>query len=327
MGFLYSQFFVTPAIPTADLSGQTLIITGSNTGLGYAAAVHIARLKPRCLILAVRNLEKGNAARTRILTEANVDTSTTSIEVWQLDMSSFASVLAFSDRCAQLDRLDGVSLNAGIQVNKFELVEGYESTITINVVSTFLLAVALLPVLRQSAEKHHISPRLSIVSSETHAWAPWPEKKTPEGENILKAMSKEGSGVAQARYMDSKLMQILVFRHMVKLADAKEKSSMIMNILNPGFCYSDLGGSDAPMLQTVMRRVLARTQDIGGRPIAAGLVAGKDTNGQYMHDGVVDDAALSSYVKSEDGKAMGERLWNELKAVFDDLRPGLTAVV
>lgn len=220
MGFLYSQLFITPPIPITDLTGQALIITGSNTGLGYAAVVHIARLKPKLLVLAVRDLEKGNAARVKILTEADVDSSITEIEVWELNMSNFASVLAFSDRCAKLDRLDGISLNAGVQMHKFELVEGFESTIAINVISTFWLAVALLPVLRRSAEKFDITPRLSIVGSETHAWASWPEKRTPEGQSILEVMSQEVP-VSAARYMDSKLMQILVFRHLCKVLKAR----------------------------------------------------------------------------------------------------------
>lgn len=75
----------------------------------------------------------------------------------------------------------------------------------------------------------------------------------------------------------------------------------------------------------VMRWFLARTQEVGGRPIAAGLIAGLEKNGQYMHDGIVDDGALSSYVKSKEGEAMGERLWKELQAVFEGVRPGLTA--
>lgn len=191
MGFLYSQFFITPSVPTTDLTGQTLIITGSNTGLGFTAAQHIARLQPTRLILAVRTPSKGEKARQDIINSIpDFDTNKTAIEVWQLDMSSFCSILAFSNRCSRdLDRLDGTSLNAGIQVSKFELMEGYESTVTVNVISTFLLAIALLPNLRELARKHNIEPRVSIVSSETHAWASFPEKTTPQGQSILKAMS------------------------------------------------------------------------------------------------------------------------------------------
>ncbi|KAK5094512.1 hypothetical protein LTS08_008563 [Lithohypha guttulata] len=310
LDFLYSQIFVTPAIPTTPLPGQTLIITSSNTGLGLAAATHIARLKPALLILAVRNQAKGNAARDTIYKDTGLSHEDVKIEVWDLDMSSFASVLAFSDRCANdLDRLDGVSLNAGITMAKLELMEGYESTIAVNVISTFLLTITLLPTLRRSAMKHNITPRLSIVGSETHVWAPWKESTTPEGTKILEAMSAPGTKVSQAS----------LFVAQQQPEDAK----VILNILNPGFCYSDLGRDSSPLVQTVMRYFLARTQEVGGRPIAAGLVAGLETDGKYMHDGVVAEGALSRYVKSEKGEEMGKRLWEELREVFEKARPGV----
>lgn len=41
MGFLYSQLCVTPEYPVQSFSGQTVIVTGSNVGLGLEAAHHI----------------------------------------------------------------------------------------------------------------------------------------------------------------------------------------------------------------------------------------------------------------------------------------------
>lgn len=326
MGFLYSQLFVTPSVPNGDLTSQTLIITGSNTGLGFTAAQHIARLEPARLVLAVRTPSKGEKARQDIINSIpDYNYTKTSIEVWQLDMSSYASVLAFADRCTtELDRLDGISLNAGIQTSTLEFMEEYESTITVNVISTFLLAIVLLPKLRESARDHNITPRISIVSSETHAWAPFPESAISQGQSILKVMSDPSKKISQARYMDSKLIQILIFRHIhsVLRSDSKNEG-VVLNILNPGFCYSELG-RDGNVMQDVMRFFLARTQEIGGRPIAAGLIAGQESDGKYMHDGVVDEGALSSYVKSKEGAEMGARLWEELKEIYDEIRPGVT---
>jgi retinol dehydrogenase 12 len=51
---------------------------------------------------------------------------------------------------------------------KYEKIEGMESTITVNVISTFLMALLLLPKLRADAIKFNILPRLSIVASEAH---------------------------------------------------------------------------------------------------------------------------------------------------------------
>jgi retinol dehydrogenase 12 len=71
LNFLYSQFFVTLPKPTKDFTGQTVIATGSNTGLGLEAARHLSRLNASLIIIAVRNLSKGAAAKQNILQSTN----------------------------------------------------------------------------------------------------------------------------------------------------------------------------------------------------------------------------------------------------------------
>src|SRR2546423_1350281 len=103
--FLRGQLFQKPTLPKADLTGQTIIVTGANTGLGLDASKHLVRLNVSYLILACRSLSKGEAAKEQILT--SVRKSNTKIEVWPLDLCSYASVLDFATRCNTLSRLDG----------------------------------------------------------------------------------------------------------------------------------------------------------------------------------------------------------------------------
>lgn len=72
-------------------------------------------------------------------------------------------------------------LNAGIATEQFQLFEDNESQITVNVVSTTLLALLLLPILRASARRHLESgpPVITIVSSGVHAYTKFPERKNP----------------------------------------------------------------------------------------------------------------------------------------------------
>jgi len=104
--FLKSQLFAKLPYPTADFSGQTIIITGSNTGLGLEAARHIVRLGAAKVILAVRTISKGEAAAKDIIESTKVKENV--IEVWQVDLSSYESVKAFGARVQTLERLDGV---------------------------------------------------------------------------------------------------------------------------------------------------------------------------------------------------------------------------
>ena len=190
LSFLYSQLLVTLPKPSEDFTGQTIIITGSNTGLGLEAARHISELNASLLILAVRNESKGAAAKQSIL--ASTGRHSSSIEVWDLDLQSYESVKAFANRVSKLQRLDAVLENAGFMTEYFRVVEGFESTITTNVISTFLLALVLLPKLKESATKFNIKPRLSIVASDLHFVAKFPEGKA---EDIFDALNDETSAV------------------------------------------------------------------------------------------------------------------------------------
>lgn len=91
-----------------------------------------------------------------------------------MDLNSYASVKAICKRAEELKRLDIVVENAGIAVPTYEEVEGMESTITVNVISTFLMALLLLPTLRKSALKYNTIPHLVIVASDAHEQVHYP---------------------------------------------------------------------------------------------------------------------------------------------------------
>jgi hypothetical protein len=60
----------------------------------------------------------------------------------------------------------------GIQAGKFEQINGHESTIAINVISTFLLAFMILPKLQETARTFKTAPTLTIVASDVHYLSP-----------------------------------------------------------------------------------------------------------------------------------------------------------
>jgi retinol dehydrogenase-12 len=97
------QLTPLPELEPMDLSGRTVLVTGSNVGLGLEAARHFARMQPARLILTSRDAAKGEAARKSILESM----PSANVECWSLDLADFASTVAFCKRAnAELDRLD-----------------------------------------------------------------------------------------------------------------------------------------------------------------------------------------------------------------------------
>lgn len=187
--FLYSQLFVGLPIPSHDFSGQTIVVTGGNTGLGLEAARHFLTLNASHVILGVRGSSSGEAAIE------DLEQSTARgirVQAFDLDMESYVSVQTFAEAVAALPRVDVVLLNAGKIAQDYYLAEEDESTITVNVVSTLLLALLLLPILRRSAVAPGPIPRLCIVSSDRHVMSTVPQWKTPNTFSTLRAETTAG---------------------------------------------------------------------------------------------------------------------------------------
>ena len=175
MSFIISQLFTRLPYPKHSFSGQTVIVTGSNTGLGLEAARHFTRLDAGKVILAVRTQSKGEAAKESIEKSTNRKGV---VEVWYLDLGSYESVKEFANKAEKLDRLDILVENAGIARRYWSVLEDNEATITTNVVSTFLLGILLLPKMRETGQKFNIAPHLSITCSEVHSWSPFKERNS-----------------------------------------------------------------------------------------------------------------------------------------------------
>ncbi|VUC37205.1 unnamed protein product [Clonostachys rosea] len=329
LSFVYSQLFVEPPIPDHDFSGQTFVITGGNTGLGLEAARHLIRLKASRIILGVRSMEKG-AEAIKLLRGGMGDTSDAcSLDMFELDMEKYSSVQIFAKSVATLGRVDGVLLNAGKVTQDFYLAEGNESTLTVNVTATFLLAILLLPILRQTAIETGSSPRLSIVTSDRHVESNLPEWKES---NTFAALNDPNRAIMDKRYHVSKLLQILMARNLAQLlGDVQERANqIIVNMLTPGMCKSgltkDLRGLFGAQI-AVMDYLLARSTEVGARTLIAALAQGAESHGKYMNDGRVQESALSSFVRSEAGTLAAAKVWEELMSQLEHVQPDIRAIV
>ncbi|KAI4597746.1 hypothetical protein KJ359_004021 [Pestalotiopsis sp. 9143b] len=322
MNFLRSQLIETRKLPDPKRSynGQTIVITGSNTGLGKEAARHYARLGAKRLILAVRSHEKGIAAEREIRTTAAPGVT---IDVWLLDLASYDSIRAFSARLeAEVNRVDIFHANAGLVSTKYTQVNGVETNIAINVISTFLLVALVLPKLKTSAAKFGIRPNLVITSSGSHKHTNFPQKSEPSIYAALNDESYADGAYWSEQYPISKLVGIFIVRAIAEECPASSYPVTI-NLVSPGLCHSDLS-REAEGIQklafTIMKTVLARSTEHGSRTLVHGGVQGAESHGQYLED---CHTAEPSPVVLEN-KSVQDRLWQELKVILERIEPGAT---
>ncbi|CAI7651012.1 unnamed protein product [Penicillium glandicola] len=299
-----------------SFADQTVLITGANVGLGLEAARHVTRLGAARVILGVRNVTAGKEAKE------DIEKSTGRLgvcEVWEIDLASHASVLAFGDRISKLPKLDAAILNAAIATGQFSIAEGYERSVTVNVINTLLLALLLLPILKATREKNPShTPRLSFVVSEVHAWVDFQEWKEEEPMKVVSDQTKARMAGGE-RYRLSKLLEVLLVQ---ELAGRVRGSEVIINMINPGLCHSQLG-REAGLVFKLMKLALARRTEVGGRTLVAGAVAGLESHGAYMSDAHVENTALSPFVRSDEGRQAREKLWAELSSILEGVRPGI----
>lgn len=75
------------------------------------------------------------------------------------------------------------------------MAEDNETTLTVNVISTFLLVLLILPKMRESAGKWKTVPTITIVGSNIHSWINFRD----ESPNILAQLNNENTAVMSER--------------------------------------------------------------------------------------------------------------------------------
>ena len=121
--------------PNCD--GKTYIVTGANSGLGYAATKHFLSLGAK-VIMACRNLDKAEAARQKLL---NLYPHA-KIVVLAYDQADFTAIDEFVEVIASSYRdFSGLILNAGIYHPRGGLVtkQGFPLTIGTNYTGVYYL--------------------------------------------------------------------------------------------------------------------------------------------------------------------------------------------
>ncbi|MBC8154136.1 MAG: SDR family NAD(P)-dependent oxidoreductase [Bacteroidetes bacterium] len=143
--------------------GKVAIVTGANNGLGYEIALGLAK-KDIEVVLACRNLQKAEEAKSRIVNEY----PKAQIKCIKIDVSSLREVREFASQFQkQYQKLDLLINNAGIMMSPYKVTEdGFENQLATNYIGHFALTGLLLPLLTGTP-----GSRVVTLSSLSYKWA------------------------------------------------------------------------------------------------------------------------------------------------------------
>lgn len=136
------------------LNGKIAIITGANSGIGLETAKVLASLGTH-IVMAVRNIEKGQNARDMIL-ESD---SEAQVSVMELDLANLESVRLFAKKFQnQYDSLSLLINNAGVLGPPYSKTkDGFELQFGSNHLGHFALTGLLLPTLKKTPHSRVVS--------------------------------------------------------------------------------------------------------------------------------------------------------------------------
>ena len=251
-------------------TGRTALITGANSGIGYQAAVELARHGAHVL-LGCRNAAKGADALQRLLAEV----PGAQAEVVELDMASLASIRsfvgAFATRGGALDLLIN---NAGVMaLPQRELtVDGFERQFGTNHLGHFALTGLLMPQLLAAP-----APRVVTVASSAHR----------NGKMEFDNLQSERKYSPWGAYSASKLANILFARELEKRARAVG-SKLVSIPVHPGISMTNIvhNGPGAKGLKMVVLKVvgplLMQPDTMGALPTLYGATSPTAVGGEYI---------------------------------------------
>ena len=254
-----AEKWTTDNIP--DQAGRVVIVTGSNSGIGYEAAKVLAE-KHAQIIIAVRSLEKGEAARTTIL----ASTPEAKVTVSQLDLANLQSVKLFSEKFhQQFNRLDILINNAGIMIPPYsKTVDGFESQMGTNHLGHFALTSLLYDLLSNTP-----GSRVTNVSSNAHNMGKldfddlqWESRKY----------------VPFKAYGDSKIANLYFTFGMARRLEQAD-SQVMATAAHPGLTQSNL--TKSKILRGI-NQVIAENAFMGALPTLMAATETSAKNGDYF---------------------------------------------
>lgn len=295
------------------LSGRRFLITGANSGIGFYAALKLAR-KNADLILACRDPRKGEAALDRLREEAPGARA----EVATLDLASLDSVRSFAaQELARQRPLHVLINNAGVMAvpQRTLTPDGFEVQFGTNVLGHFALTGLLWPAIERTAASSSEPPRVVTIASIAH-------KRT---HLQLDDLQSARSYSPLRAYQQSKLANLMLALELSRRLRAK--GSRILSVAaHPGVASTALFRTDdrsafAKALRTMIGygiSILLNDEAEGALPTLYAATSPEAENGGYygpqqfdeMRGDTVGPAKIASHAQDE---RLASQLWERCR--------------
>jgi len=279
--------------------GKTVVITGGNSGIGFYAALGLAKVGAK-VIIAGRNPERMSRAVEEIQKEDIEGT----VESALIDLASLKSirefVVKFNQEQSQLDILIN---NAGVMMPpESKTKDGFELQFGVNFLGHFLLTNLLYDKLKETK-----SSRVVTLSSIAHRGA----SIDFDNLRVEKAYDPE------REYYQSKLADLLFALELSRKVE-QNNDSILSVACHPGFTQTQLQRHLDPAMLTKMTFMdtwqgsLSTLLAATGSGVKASDYYGPDGEGEFGGFpalGTIDDSALDIDV--------AKRLWDEALKMTD----------
>lgn len=286
------------AIP--DLTGQVIVVTGANSGIGLEAAREFAR-KGATTILASRNLEKARAA----LADIQADIPGAQVEIMELDLASLDSVRRFAAAFkAKYSQLDVLVNNAGIMMVPYgRTTDGFEQQLGTNHLGHFALTGLLFDRLTSTP-----GARVVNVSSGGHRFG------MMDFDNLM--FEDETAYTPMKAYGRSKLANLLFTYELQRRFEVLGIQAQAL-AAHPGVSDTNLAnhllpGWAAPVLRPLLAR-LVQSAAMGALPTLRAAVDPQANGGDYFGpDGPSERGGYPVKVNSNEAShnlADAQKLW------------------
>jgi NAD(P)-dependent dehydrogenase (short-subunit alcohol dehydrogenase family) len=254
-----------------DLTGTVALVTGANSGIGYATALALADHGAH-VVLACRNPEKAR----RALDELENDLDRSSLELLALDLADLTSVRRAAEQfMAEHARLDLLINNAGVMGTPYRTTaDGFELQMATNHLGHFALTGLLMPRLLTSERS-----RVVTVSSLMHR----------AGRVRLDDVAGRKARNTWVHYATSKLANLLFTAELDRRLRSSGETTIAV-AAHPGWTRSNLAGTGASLgnhrLQAkVVRdsgRIFGQATPTGALPTLFAATAPGVESGQYF---------------------------------------------